>query len=346
MARLRNLHWWTVEYGLIGTLENPKIYGAGLLSSIGESISCLKPSVAKIPYTVAAAEVSFDVTRPQPQLFVTPDFAHLSFVLEEFANQMAIRTGGTTGIELLIASKQLGTVIYNTGIQVSGVFTHVIKDKKGKPIYIQTKGPSALSYHEKELIGHGTYDHSGGFGSPIGKLQNINSPIEGMSPTDLEAYKIKEGKFAVLKFEGGIEVSGEVITGVRTISGHIILISFKNCTVKYHETILFKPEWGVYDMAVGSEIISAYAGASDHNSFELPKKKPDVQPEPNLKTAKRLELEKLYAEVRRMRESKERNEVRVIQILEKLEKDFPADWLLKKEIKELNTVFSKTSINV
>src|SRR6266568_479565 len=27
MALLSRLHWWTVEYGLIGTLENPKIYG-------------------------------------------------------------------------------------------------------------------------------------------------------------------------------------------------------------------------------------------------------------------------------------------------------------------------------
>jgi phenylalanine-4-hydroxylase len=26
MAQIRNLHWWTVEYGLIGTLDNPKIY--------------------------------------------------------------------------------------------------------------------------------------------------------------------------------------------------------------------------------------------------------------------------------------------------------------------------------
>ena len=42
MAQMRNLQWWTVEYGLIGDLNNPKIYGAGLLSSIGESISCLK----------------------------------------------------------------------------------------------------------------------------------------------------------------------------------------------------------------------------------------------------------------------------------------------------------------
>lgn len=37
MAKIRNLHWWTVEYGLIGVLASPKIYGAGLLSSIEES---------------------------------------------------------------------------------------------------------------------------------------------------------------------------------------------------------------------------------------------------------------------------------------------------------------------
>jgi len=29
MALLSRLHWWTVEYGLIGNLESPKIYGAG-----------------------------------------------------------------------------------------------------------------------------------------------------------------------------------------------------------------------------------------------------------------------------------------------------------------------------
>ena len=49
MAKIRNLHWWTVEYGLIGTLDNPKLYGAGLLSSIEESQLCLKDEVKKIP---------------------------------------------------------------------------------------------------------------------------------------------------------------------------------------------------------------------------------------------------------------------------------------------------------
>src|SRR6056300_449278 len=94
MAQLRNLHWWTVEYGLIGSIENPKIYGAGLLSSIEESKLCLSDEVEKRDFTIQAAQVNFDITKPQPQLFVTPDFAHLSYVLEKFANKMALRTGG------------------------------------------------------------------------------------------------------------------------------------------------------------------------------------------------------------------------------------------------------------
>ena len=48
LAQIRNLQWWTVEYGLIGDFKNPKIYGAGLLSSIGESKWCMRSEVKKI----------------------------------------------------------------------------------------------------------------------------------------------------------------------------------------------------------------------------------------------------------------------------------------------------------
>src|SRR6201986_1786337 len=74
MSLLSRLHWWTVEYGLIGDLENPKIYGAGLLSAIGESVSCLEPAVKKIPYSIDAIKYAYDITKAQPQLFVTPTF--------------------------------------------------------------------------------------------------------------------------------------------------------------------------------------------------------------------------------------------------------------------------------
>jgi phenylalanine-4-hydroxylase len=40
----------------------------------------------------------------QPQLYVTPNFAYLNLVLEEFANKMALRTGGLSEIEKLITS--------------------------------------------------------------------------------------------------------------------------------------------------------------------------------------------------------------------------------------------------
>jgi len=223
-------------------------------------------NVKKLPYTIDAVNQSFDITKPQPQLFVTPDFAHLNSVLEEFANTMALRTGGLSGVNKLIESNAIGTIELSTGLQVSGVFTNVIENE-GKPVYIQTTGKTALSYREKELVNHGVTYHSEGFGSPIGKLKGINLAIEDMSPRDLGAYNIYEGKEVTLEFEGNIVVKGEIITGSRNLQGEIILISFKNCTVTYGETVLFQPEWGIYDMAVGKKIVSAFSGPADSNSF-------------------------------------------------------------------------------
>lgn len=333
MSRIRNLHWWTVEYGLIGTVENPKIYGAGLLSSIGESAWCMTDEVKKIPYDISAADQSFDITKPQPQLYVTPDFAHLSLVLEEFANTMALRTGGLSGIKKLIASKALGTIELSTGIQISGLFTNVI-EHEGKPIYIQTTGKTALSYREKELVGHGTQYHADGFGSPIGKLKGINLAIEDMSPRDLRAYDIYEAEKVTLEFEGNITVSGEIITGSRNLQGEIIIISFKNCTVTHNDTILFRPEWGTYDMAVGKKVISAYSGPADVNSFDMINHVPSSHTIKAKKSPEREELEKLYASVRNIRENKT-STTTLKEAFASVTANHPNDWLLSVEIAEL-----------
>lgn len=333
MAKIRNLHWWTVEYGLIGTVENPKIYGAGLLSSIGESEWCMTDNVKKIPYTIEAAEQSFDITKPQPQLFVTPDFAHLSMVLEEFANKMALRTGGYSAVKKLINSKALGTVELSTGLQISGVFTNVIKHK-GNPVYIQTTGKTALAYREKELVGHSTEYHSEGFGSPIGTLKGINLAIEDMSPRDLMAYDIYEGKKVTLEFEGDITVSGEIITGSRNLQGKIILISFKNCTVTHKDEILFRPEWGIYDMAVGKEIVSGFSGPADVDSFDMITHVPSSQTIKAKKSPERQELENLYRAVRNIREGKT-SEITLKEAFGAVTANHPNDWLLSVEIAEL-----------
>ncbi|MFT6370705.1 MAG: phenylalanine-4-hydroxylase [Maribacter sp.] len=332
MALIRNLHWWTVEYGLIGALENPKIYGAGLLSSIGESTWCMTDEVKKIPYSIAAAHTAFDITKPQPQLFVTPDFAFLNQVLEDFTNTMALRTGGLKGIRKLIHSKELGTIELSTGLQVSGNFEYVIAHE-GEPVYFQTRGKSALAFHEKELVGQDTNKHTAGFGSPIGRLKGINIAIEEMSPRDLKAYNICEGEVVSLDFIGNINVSGKIITGTRNLQGQIILITLENCSVTHKGKILFKSNLERYNMAIGEQIVSAYNGPADINSFDLldhELSKTTTNKEDNSDN----EITLYYQQIRDFREEKNTTISRN-KVFKEIRERFPQDWLLSVELYEL-----------
>ncbi len=318
MALLSRLHWWTVEYGLIGALENPKIYGAGLLSSIGESVSCLEPAVKKIPYSIDAANTPFDITTKQPQLFVCHDFKHLADVLEEFASKMAYQVGGLEGIHKAIECNNVATCEYSSGLQVSGVFTEVITDEKGQPIYLRTTGKTALAFKEKELPGHGIDYHKEGFGSPIGKWKET---------------EIAEGKKAKLEFESGVTVEGKIDKILRR-DGKLLLITFSNCRAKYGDRVLFDPDWGTYDMAVGERITSVFNGAADKDAYNqvalVPKERTIKVPS----DAKRKRLENLYAQVRKIRESKTGYE-RLGEIWETQQAEHPEDWLLSMEIFEI-----------
>ncbi len=318
MALLSRLHWWTVEYGLIGTMENPKIYGAGLLSSIGESVSCLEPAVKKIPYSVGAAQTAFDITTKQPQLFVCRDFQHLSDVLEEFASKMAFYVGGLEGINKAIECKSVTTCQYSSGLQVSGVFTDVLADSKGEPSYLRSTGPSALAFQNKELSEHGRGYHKDGFGSPIGTWKET---------------ELREGEAARLEFESGVTVEGKVEKLLRR-DGNLLLVSFSSCTAKMGDHILFDPAWGTYDMAVGEKIVSVFNGAADKDAYNevalVPKERTIKHPS----DAKRRKLENLYKQVRDIRARKTGYE-RLGEIWETQKAEHPNDWLLSMEIFEI-----------
>ncbi|MGZ5552542.1 MAG: aromatic amino acid hydroxylase [Chthoniobacterales bacterium] len=320
MALLSRLHWWTVEYGLIGTPENPKIYGAGLLSSIGESVSCLEPKVKKLWYSVEAAQQPFDITTKQPQLFVCRDFKHLSDVLEEFASRMAYRVGGLEGLNKAIECKRAATSEYSSGLQVSGVFTEVLTDDKRQPIYLRTTGPTALAFRYKQLDGHGKDRHAEGFGAPIGRWRNAE-------------IAIVEGKEAKIEFESGVVVNGRVERLVRQ-DGKLLLVTFSNCTVQHRERVLFDPAWGEYDMAVGERITSVFNGAADKDAYLevalVPKERTIKIPS----DAKRKKLENLYQQVRDIRDRKVGYE-RLGEIWETQQAEHADDWLLSMEIFEL-----------
>ena len=334
MAMIRNLHWWTVEYGLIGELSNPKIYGAGLLSSIGESESCMKDDVKKLPYTIDAAHQAFDITEPQPQLYVTPSYTHLTQVLEEYANTMALRNGGLKGLQKAIASNNMCTVEYSSGLQVSGIFNNAIEDK-GEIVYLSTSSPTALAWQNKELVGHDKSYHAHGFSSPVGKLKENSTPMEEMSIDELIKLGLEANKSVVLNFESGVEVKGKLINIVKNRKGLNMILTFQDCIVRYKDKVLFQPEWGTYDMAVGQSIVSVFSGAADMAVFS--KDNPFVPSELTHKIQydnKRLELHKLYQKVRDVREVRA-TDTNLSDIWEALQ-GHPEDWLCAIELLEIS----------
>lgn len=339
MALIRNLHWWTVEYGLIGTLENPKIYGAGLLSSIGESANALSDRVAKLPYTIDAVYYNFDITKPQPQLFVSPDFAHLTAVLDEFANRMALRKGGIEGVLKAIESENTATCVFSSGLQVSGTFTDYLM-AQNQLVYLRTSGPSMLSYGDKVLSGHGKDYHSNGFGSPVGRIKHAIKPPAMLEERDLKAIGIVINQVCDFEFESGIRVRG-TLTSVLRKKGKLLLMSFSDCLVTFENQVLFEPAWGTYDMAIGESIHSVYSGPADPNAFGLAYPLPKEKTHKIIYTDLQKELHNLYGQVRKIRD--EGNDFdKLGSIWKSIVSCHFGEWLLAIEIME---VISKNQIN-
>ena len=332
MSQIRNLHWWTVEYGLVGDLKNPKIYGAGLLSSIGESYSALQDKVKKIPYTQDAASYNFDITTQQPQLFVTPNFNHLNDVLQQYADTMALRTGGVDGLLKAIDSNNTATVVYSSGLQVSGTLSEVII-QGGEPVYIRTGTPTSLCHDNKELSGHSKDTHRDGFGSPVGQLKGVNTPLEDLSSGELESNGISTGKSVRIGFASGVTVEGH-LESVINRQGKNLLFSFTSCRVTYRDRTLFKPSQGRYDMAAGAAIPSVFAGPADPFAFRLSFPLPEEKTHKIVHSEPARKLHELYKEVRSFREAGGQYD-RLEEIHRALETEFPAEWLLPLEILEI-----------
>ncbi|MBE9602096.1 aromatic amino acid hydroxylase [Pedobacter sp. MC2016-24] len=334
MALLGRLHWWTVEYGLIGTLDNPKIYGAGLLSSIGESSSCMREDVEKIWYNIDTIKYGYDITKPQPQLFVTETFQNLIDVLEQFADTMAFRKGGSESLLKAIECKNPATAVYSSGLQVTGVFTDLGIDQQDQLTFIKTTGPSALALDGKQLAGHGKHHHKDGFSSPVGQLQGMMKPLEDCSDSDLEAFGLGKGSRADFTFESGIHVTGAVKEIWRN-GDKLALITFEDCTVKESNgNVLFQPDWGVYDMAVGAKVISVFNGAADKDAYEELTHVSEKQTHKVVYDEKTQDLHSIYKLVRQIR-AEEADDTLLAGLFERLKTVHRYDWLSALEILEI-----------
>ncbi|SDN30221.1 aromatic amino acid hydroxylase [Bacillus sp. OK048] len=331
--QISRLYWWTVEYGLIGTIQDPQIYGAGLLSSVSEGRNSLTASVKKLPFDLQTViGTGFDITKPQPQLFVCDSFDQLINAVNEFAETMAFKIGGTQSLDKALRSNHTATIQYNSGLQLTGTLKRIIKNENGEAIYIQTDGPSALAYNNIELAGHGKNTHKDGFGAPIGRLLHSVKPFEEQTDAELKNGGIVIGKGSTLVYECGIKVSGTPIQFIRK-DGKLLLISFKDCTVSLADQILFHPDWGTYDLAIGECIISVFAGAADSEQFYADVEEIETKPLVNRELNP---LEVLYGRVREIRKTMGKDmETLLEEVIQELTNNYKDDWLLRIEVMEL-----------
>jgi phenylalanine-4-hydroxylase len=330
-TELSRLFWWSVEYGLVGTLEDPKIYGAGLLSSVGESWSCLGPGVEKRPFTLACAKQGYDITRPQPQLFVTPDFPHLTKVLQEYAQTMAYRVGGAESLRKAGKAGTVVTVELDTGLQMGGVVESHRVDAHGGVSFVKFAGPTQLAVADAELAGQGTDRHADGFSTVVGPL------ADGRTLSLIDDDTLRAG--GRIAWASGIVLEGRFVRSTR-VEGRAVVLTFDTCTITAPGgDHLYRPEWGEMDLAVGETVVSVFGGPPDRARH------PDsrsgfAESEPVAKTTA-TEANKPYAalfqRVRTLRESGLRGKAAVAEldaVLAEVERIQPADWLLRWELLE------------
>jgi phenylalanine-4-hydroxylase len=336
-AQLARMNWWTVEYGLVGSLQQPKIYGAGLLSSVAESGSCLGEAVRKLPLTLDCLQNSYDITRPQPQLYVTPDFATLTELLERVAERMAFRRGGLEGLAKAKMAAAVTTSVLDSGLQISGVLHDFALDEQNRPCFLKLSGPTQLAWGDAQVPGQGPEQHRDGFSSPIGRLRG-----QGRSAADLTPDEV--ASLDRLEFQSGIVVQGRVTSWLHR-DGRMALISFADCTVSWGDSVLFRPEWGAYDLACGQRVVSVFGGAADRGAYLQATAEPPPKARPartNL-TEQNRALNALYATVRRLREDPvpqtELSQIELSQalrsVLGQLDAHHRDDWLLRLEVLEL-----------
>lgn len=333
-ALLSRFHWWTVEYGLMGKPEDFNIYGAGILSSVGESKACLDPKVKKLPLTVDCVNYNYDITEMQPQLFVAKDFDHLLEVLEEFADTMCFRTGGSSSVRKLIASENVGTCMLDSGLQIAGVFDGMDVIEAGGIGWLSTAGPTQLAWNQQELCCHGTQYHPDGYATVLGKLVGFDKPLHEFDDADLAHAGILIGEHIDLNFDTGYRVTGKLRSVTRR-DGVLLLISIADAKAQdANGTELDLRAEDVFHLGIGSNVVSAYSGSADRVKF-------NVYPEPSKRKTIKVQhsrekkiLFSLYDQVASVRNGDNVSQVVLGDIHDRLEA-YPNEWLIRLELLEI-----------
>jgi phenylalanine-4-hydroxylase len=344
--KVARMNWWTVEYGLLGSLAKPKIYGAGLLSSVGESQACLTDKVKKIRLTAACVETSYDITEPQPQLFVADDIAHLKSVLAEFDATLAYRRGGVYGLAQAKGGRTVTTTELDSGLQMSGRLVDYLARPDGTVEFVRFTGPVQLAAHGTELEGQGVTQHATGFSTPLGRyVGREDKAAATLADADLASLGLKRDTRAVLTLTTGFKIEGRLVDWTR-LGGKLVVMKWRDCRVTRGSDTYFQPDWGDFDMGVGEAVTSVAGGPADrerygsHDVGQASTTPGRTSPF----TAEEKAAFTAYAEARRLRDdlrggragaSAGAHQGQIKKFIDDTARRFPKEWLLRLEALEL-----------
>jgi phenylalanine-4-hydroxylase len=329
-ALLTRMAWWTTEYGLIEVKGVPLIYGAGLLSSISESYHCLSDEVKKIPFSMKSSiNTSYDITRPQPQLFVAKDFKELTLALDEFANTMAYRPGGAYGLRLGVEAANTVTAEFDTGIQLSGILKDPLFTASGEEAGFILSGTKQFSIK----------DHA---------LDSVSAdaiPDELLIPLFDSKITHETREALIQKLEGGglptktgLRVFGRVKSVILS-EERVCLVLLENVRVTDHQNwVVFAEPRRIYPLPIASRIVSVFGGAADRKSFVLKNRKSSLKKVKSHKTnltSENAALNALYKKVRDFRDEGSRSIPTLDRVMDSLDSLDSEDWLLRLELLEL-----------
>lgn len=170
---------------------------------------------------------------------------------------------------LSVSEAQFKTLTLDSGVQVSGVLDSTIVDS-GQVVFIKFSGPTQVSLNHQQLKQQGPSYHSMGYSSPIGLLAD-GTDLSSMSSSQLRRRGLVVGQAVHLVFQSGIELTGTLTAQTDAVSDQglrPLLFTFKNCRVFKGERVFFEPEWGPFDLVLGTKLSDVRNGLADPEGFE------------------------------------------------------------------------------
>jgi phenylalanine-4-hydroxylase len=328
-GKLARLYWWTVEYGLIGTPQDYRLYGAGLLSSLGEAHFCHDPAVRKLPLSAACIDVDYDITRAQPQLFVAESFEQLDDVLEQVDRGLAHARGGAHALAAALASEELATFTLDSGAQWSGVLRAMRTDDHAAPLWLELGERCALGLDGALLPG---------LPQPESVLQPLARPADGSAWAAFDGAALARSFDARgrlrLALQGELSVEGTLLRPIMAERGRVVGLLLERTEIAHAGKPLARHE-EPHVLALGAEVITALPGGLEgyHPETEFS----DVRvPKPSDPSAAQRQLRALYERALEAWRSRTGAEVvaRFEQVAKELDGQFPDDWLLRFNLLE------------